>query len=267
MTDPTTQGVSPMKVDREIKTLRVLALEKLRDAIVGLQFKPGERLVERALVERLGVSRTVVREALRHLETEGLVETIPHQGPIVAHLSVSAAAQIYELRSILEAAAARACALMAAEEDFARLSAALDSIRSGYADHDIKRILDATTLFYEIMFLSGGKTVAWGIVQTLNARITHLRAMTISSAGRSTKGPSEMEAILTALRARDADRAERACLSHVTQAGDIALRILRGDIAIDQSMTGRVTTLPADDPDPGPASAPASAARRRGRRV
>lgn len=258
MTDPTTQGASPMKVDREIRTLRALALEKLRDAIVGLQFKPGERLVERTLVEQLGVSRTVVREVLRHLETEGLVETIPHQGPIVARLSESAAVQIYELRSILEAAAARACAEAASDSDFARLSEALDSIRDGYAHHDSKRILDATTLFYEIMFLSGGKTVAWGIVQTLNARITHLRAMTISSAGRSAKGPSELDSILTALRARDADRAEQACLSHVTQAGDIALRILRGDMPIDKSM-GAPAEIPAETPEPAP--------RRRGRRA
>ena len=229
-------GLNYLKVDREIKTLRGLALEKLRDAIIGLQFKPGDRLVERSLVEQLGVSRSVVREVLRHLETEGLVESIPHQGPIVARLTKSTALQIYELRSILEGAAARACAESASTEDLARLEAALGSIQAGYERHDIKRILDATTRFYEIMFLSGGKTVAWSIVQSLNARITHLRAMTISSLGRNTKGPEEMAGILDALRARDTARAEKACLAHVKEAGNIALRVLRDEMPMDKSM-------------------------------
>ena len=236
MDDVTSRGPGALKVDREIRTLRALALEKLRDAIVGFQFKPGDRLVERSLVEQLGVSRTVVREVLRHLEAEGLVESVPNQGPIVARLTESAAQQIYELRSILEAAAARACAESGSEEDFAKLAAALDTIRAGYVAHDIKQILDATTHFYEVMFLSGGKTIAWGIVQTLNARITHLRAMTISSIGRNVRGPGEMEKILVALRARDADRAEQACLTHVREAGSIALRILRGEVPMDRSM-------------------------------
>ena len=100
-----------LKIDRNTKTLRELALEKMRDAILGRHFQPGDRLVERALCEQLGVSRTVVREVLRHLETEGLVETLPHQGPIVARLEPEQAAQIYELRAALEALAARACAL------------------------------------------------------------------------------------------------------------------------------------------------------------
>ena len=65
-------------IDRPAKTLRQLALEKMREAILTMKFRPGERLVERALCERLGVSRSVVREVLRHLESEGLVETIPN---------------------------------------------------------------------------------------------------------------------------------------------------------------------------------------------
>ncbi|WP_042444679.1 GntR family transcriptional regulator [Azospirillum sp. B510] len=236
-----------LKVDREIRTLRTLALEKLRDAIVSMQFKPGDRLVERALVEQLGVSRTVVREVLRHLETEGLVENIPHQGPMVARLTESTARQIYELRSILEGAAARACSESASDHDFVRLDAALQDIRLGYERHDIKQILDATTRFYEIMFLSGGKDVAWDIVQTLNARITYLRAMTISSTGRNKNGPTELERILAALRARDADQAEATCLAHVKEAGTIALQVLRQEIPMDKAMTD----LPPTERTPG----------------
>ncbi|WP_163535827.1 GntR family transcriptional regulator, partial [Klebsiella pneumoniae] len=68
-------GELPMRVDRSAKTLRELTLEKMREAIVSLRFRPGDRLVERDLCEQLGVSRTVVREVLRHLEAEGIVQT------------------------------------------------------------------------------------------------------------------------------------------------------------------------------------------------
>src|SRR5215467_4635318 len=73
--------VDELRVDRSTKTLRERTVERLRDAILNFQFKAGERLVERSLCEKLGVSRTVVREALRQLEAEGLVENLPQHGP------------------------------------------------------------------------------------------------------------------------------------------------------------------------------------------
>src|SRR5438067_10611348 len=92
-----------LRVDRTTKSLRELTLEKLRDAILDFRFQPGERLVERTLCDRLGVSRTVVREVLRHLEAEGLVETIQNQGPAVTRPDPASAAQVYEIRALLEA--------------------------------------------------------------------------------------------------------------------------------------------------------------------
>ena len=216
-----------LKVERTTKTLRELALEKMRDAILGRHFQPGDRLVERALCEQLGVSRTVVREVLRHLEAEGLVETLPQQGPIVARLEPEQAAQIYELRAALEALAARACALHASDEDLDRLAAAMARIERAFAAGDLRAVLDATTDFYRTMFLSAGKTIAWTIVQSLNARISHLRMATLGSAGRASTGPAEMRRIVEAIRARDAEAAEAACLDHVNQAARIARMLAR----------------------------------------
>lgn len=216
-----------MKIERNTKTLRELALERMRDAILSRRFQPGDRLVERVLCEQLGVSRTVVREVLRHLEAEGLVETLPHQGPIVARLDPEQAAQIYELRAALEALAARACALHATAEDLDRLAAAMERIEHAFEAGDLRAVLDATTDFYEIMFLSAGKTVAWTIVQSLNARISHLRMATLGSAGRQSTGPAEMRRIVDAIRARDAEAAEAACLDHVNQAARIARTLTR----------------------------------------
>ena len=215
-------GDAGLRVDRSAKTLREQTVERLRDAILNFQFEAGERLVERSLCEKLGVSRTVVREALRHLEAEGLVETLPHQGPVVARLDPETIDQIYEMRAVIEAMAARACAERIDEAGCARLRSALSSIERAFADADILRLLEATTLFYEILFRAGGKDVAWDVVRNLNARINHLRAMTLSSEGRSRTGPQEMRRIVEAIEARDPDAAEAACRRHVERAHEIA---------------------------------------------
>ena len=90
------------KVNHNPITLREIVLEKLRGAILNFQLMPGDRLVERDLCERLGVSRTSVREALRHLESEGLVEFADAKGPRVAIITLADACDIYELRCVLE---------------------------------------------------------------------------------------------------------------------------------------------------------------------
>lgn len=215
-----------LRVERSAKTLRELTLEKMRDAILGFRFRPGERLVERNLCAQLGVSRTVVREVLRHLETEGLVETIPHQGPAVARPDVARAAQIYEIRGLLEALAAQACAEMATDADIARLASALERIAAAYAARNPPDVLRATTVFYEVLFLSGGKSVAWEVVRPLNARINQLRAMTIATPGREVTGLAEMRGIYEAVARRDPGAAYRVSLDHVARASALALATL-----------------------------------------
>ncbi|MQT14680.1 GntR family transcriptional regulator [Segnochrobactrum spirostomi] len=216
------QSKRSLLVDRPAKTLRELALEKMREAIIDLSFKPGERLVERDLCVELGVSRTVVREVLRHLESEGLVVTLGNRGPIVARTSAAEAAQIYEIRGALEAIAARACAEASDKTFVADLETALAAIHSGYETPDWPKVLAATTEFYRILFEAAGKEIAWGIVNSITARINHLRSMTIKTPGRDAAGPTEMTRIVEAIRAGDGEAAHAAALAHVRSAAAIA---------------------------------------------
>jgi GntR family transcriptional regulator, trigonelline degradation regulator len=218
--------VPSLKVERRTTTLRGLALEKMRTAILDAHFHPGERLIERSLCEELGVSRTVVREVLRHLETEGLVDSIPNQGPIVAKLDRETAAQIYEIRALLEGDAAMACARHADEAVITRLGECIDSIRQAFETREHQTVRELTTRFYEAMFEGGGKNVAWEIVQTLNARINRLRALTIGSDDRGCQAVQEMNRILDAIRDRDAQRARDAATAHVARVAAIAEQIL-----------------------------------------
>lgn len=213
-------------IERPPRTLRELALEKMRAAILEFHFKPGQRLIEREACEQLGVSRSVVREVIRHLETEGLVRTVPRQGPVVATLDAGTAAQIYELRSLLESAAAQAAADHASAEEVLRMEEALGAIEDAYASKDFPRVLSATNTFYETMFLCAGKSVAWEMVQRLNGRINWLRSMTVASAGRGGTGPNQMRKMLDAIRAGDGKAAASACREHLATADSIAQRLL-----------------------------------------
>ncbi|SAK89140.1 GntR family transcriptional regulator [Caballeronia pedi] len=220
--------LSSLKVERPNVTLRELALEKMRSAILDARFLPGDRLVERSLCEELGVSRTVVREVLRHLETEGLIESLPNQGQIVAILDTDTAAEIYEIRALLEGEAAMACARYADDDVVAELAKCIEAIQHAFDTHAHHAVRAHTTAFYERMFTGGQKNVAWEIVQSLTARINRLRAMTIASDGRGQQAVQEMRRILAAIRSRNVLDARDAARAHVERGSEIARDLLSG---------------------------------------
>lgn len=219
-------SVHPLRIERNSKTLRELSLEKMRAAILGGHFKPGERLVERGLCEQLDVSRSIVREVLRHLEAEGLVESIPHHGPAVAALTGEQAAQIYEIRALLEGRAARLFAEGASDEALKKLVMLNAAIQQAFVAKDFAAVVERTTIFYEALFAGAGMSMAWDIVRSLNARINRLRLMTIGSPGRQKEAATEMEKILKALRKRDAQAAQDAAEAHVRRVAEIAGALL-----------------------------------------
>lgn len=213
---------SSLKIDRSAKTLRELTLEKMREAIGSGHFKPGDRLVERTLCEQLDVSRSVVREVLRHLEAEGLVQSIPQQGPVVATLSADEAAQIYEIRALLEGHAAYTCAQKASPAAVEKLALLNDATQAAFREGDLHEVMARTTAFYEALFNEAGLTMAWEVVQSLNVRINRLRSMTISSSGRQEEAAAEMARIVKALQDKDAEGARRASEDHVRRVAQIA---------------------------------------------
>src|SRR5512138_3023456 len=117
-----------MQIARESATLRLQVEEKLRKAIATGRFRSGERLVERELCALLGVSRPSVREALRQLEAEGLIVTIPHRGPAVATIDVHEARELYEVRALLEGFAGRKAAMVATPAQLAALEQAVTKL-------------------------------------------------------------------------------------------------------------------------------------------
>ena len=143
-------ALAPLEIQRTAAPLRAQVLERLRGAIIGGQLAPGQRLIERELTEMTGVSRTVVREVLRQLETEGLVAIIPHKGPVVRELSAGEARDLYTIRGALEGIAARLFVEHAGADLHRKLAAALDVVVEAYRGGDAEKILATKNDFYEI---------------------------------------------------------------------------------------------------------------------
>jgi DNA-binding GntR family transcriptional regulator len=217
-----------MRVARVAAPVREQALANLRMAITNGDLRAGDRLVERDLCERLGVSRTSVREALRQLESEGLVAMVPAKGPIVARLSVEQAVQIYEVRAALEALAGRCFCERATERDLAALIAAVDAIARAVDDGDPRQVLAAKDRFYTVLFDGSGNAVIQQMLRPLHARVTLLRATSLADAGRPAEALAEIRQIVEAIVARDADAAAKACATHVQRAAQVALAALTG---------------------------------------
>lgn len=232
MTEPKT---ALLKIAKAPQTLRDIVQERMREAIISGHFAPGERLVERPLCEQLGVSRTVIRETIRFLEAEGLVELVPNRGPTVASLDWDQARQIYDIRRQLEGSAAAACAEMHDAACAKSLSEALKRIGETTQTGEWSELRKTTTRFYEIIFDAAGHSVAWDIVQRLNGRISRLRALTLSATDRPVSGLTYMTAIYDAILSRNPDAARTAVHRHIDDASHTAQRYLKAETGPDHA--------------------------------
>lgn len=237
------QRPTSLRVERPSQSLRELAQNAIRAAIMDFRFVPGQRLTERTLCGELGVSRSVVREVLRTLEAEGLVEVSAQRGPMVVPLRPEDAEEIYELRSLLESAAARACAETAGAEALARLGEKVDQLDAALGSADPRDSLRAAAEFYRLMFEIAGKQIAWTLVRGLNVRINALRAITISRPGRRAVAAREIRELYEAIAAGDGALAAERSAAHVARAAGIAREILRETGGEDEALVERLRSL------------------------
>lgn len=207
-------------------TVRSFVVQTLRTAIATGQFRPGEKLVERELCERFGVSRASIREALRQVEAEGLIVTIPHKGPAVARISVEEARQLYEVRALLEGYAGRKFAERRRPEDVAALASALNRLRTAIESGNGSDLLSAKTEFYAALMAGCGNAYVGQMLTAVQNRITVLRFTSMTQPGRSRNSLAEIEAVYDAIVSGDADSADVLCRKHITTAAEIALRVL-----------------------------------------
>lgn len=211
-----------MELRVSVQTVRQQAAEKLRAAILAGLFKPGDRLVETDLCTRLGVSRPSLREALRSLEAEGLINIIPNRGPQIPVLTWKQAEEIYQVRALLEGEAAALCAKKAKREHIEGMRAALLGFEQAVRDDDSAKRLSTTAEFYRMMQEGAGNGLIDELLQRLVARINFLRAQSMSRVGRAKFSLREMRAIFQAISRGDSKAARGAAEIHVKNASAAA---------------------------------------------
>ncbi len=209
--------MSDLLVTENIPT-RDLVLRKLREAILSGRFQPGQRLLERELVEQMGVSRTPIREALRKLELQGFVTTVPYKGPIVAVPTLEDARAVFEVRAALEG---QAVALFTQRAD----DVAIESLRGhiGAADRALARgkiqgVLAANNRFHDEIAAGCSNRLLQSMLANLRDRIVLLRVESLSHPGRPPRSVAEHRAIVRAIARRDAPGAKRLIEGHVMHA-------------------------------------------------
>ena len=209
-----------MRVGRVAAPLREQVLDVLRQAILDFRLKPGQRLIERELIEQTGVSRTTIREVLRQLAAEGLVTTIPQKGAIVVVPSAQEAADLYEVRAALEALACRRFVRNATDSQVKRLRRSFREIErlAKRRDPSIQEMLAAKDDFYDVLLEGAGNRAIRETLDSLRARVRLLRATSLSQPNRSAGTVSEIGEIVRGAEARDEDAMAAACEYHVNQA-------------------------------------------------
>lgn len=215
----------------DVPTVRAIVAQKLREAIMSGTLKPGQRLVERELCEMMGVSRPSIREALRLLEADGLVNTVPHRGPVVSTISIEDARQLYAARAVLEGFAGRECARLRDPGVARRIGDALARLKAAAARQDLVGCLEAKTDFYAALIGGCRNTFVERMLKPLHDRITLLRFTSMSQPKRINKSLREVTAIWRAIQGGDEDLAERCCIDHVKAAAVAALDMIERSAA------------------------------------
>jgi len=207
-------------------SLRDQVVTNLRQAIATRMFAPGERLVERRMCEMLGVSRTLVREALRQLEAEGWVRILPYRGPVVATMTPGEVRELYEVRAALEGMAALRAAERATDDELEQLTEVVRTIKA--AQHRGDQIVhrEQVHAFYDLMRAAARNATLRTQLDAMSTRMAWLRSLTLASPERATVAVREEELLLAALKARDAEGARRLCEEHMHATGEAAVEAL-----------------------------------------
>lgn len=222
-------------IHKSAAPLRRRVLDELRQSIINGRLNPGARLVERELISMMGVSRTVIREALRQLESEGLVAIVPNKGPVVRTLTVEEARDLYAIRAVLEGLAARFFAEKADDQQIKSLQQALATLESAYHSGQPRPMLETKNSFYEVLFAGANSSTLSSMLGMLHGRIWRWRALGLThpdrSLARDRESMQNLRAVLAAIQSHDALLAESTLRDEVSKAAAEIYRLLNHEAA------------------------------------
>lgn len=199
----------------EYLPLRDVVFNTLRQAIITGEFVPGERLMEIALANRLGVSRTPVREAIRKLELEGLVVMIPRKGAEVARITEKDLRDVLEVRSSLEELAAGLATERLDDESREKIQTALDNFREAIETDDNPKIADCDVEFHDTVFEATQNKRLIQIINNLREQIYRYRLEYVKDTAYHVVLLKEHEELVEAMFSGDKERAQEIMKRHI----------------------------------------------------
>lgn len=208
-------SLSPVELT-DLRPIRDIVYDSLREAIVKGRLAAGERLVESQLAEQLGVSRTPVREALRMLEQDGMAVAIPRRGTVVAGLKREDAIEIYNIRAVLEGLAARLAAVSITPEEISQLRGLLEQLNPALSGGE--HYMKVHAQFNQILIRASRSPRIAQLLDTFSGQLGSLRGISLTTPERRMQAWKEHNAIVDALENRDSDLAEVLAKKHVENA-------------------------------------------------
>jgi len=202
-------------------------VHRLRTAITEGAYKPGDRLVERELCERFDVSRPSVREALRQLEAEGLIDIVPNRGPSVRIMTEAEVHELWDIRLAIECLAVKRFALYGTEQDIQVLETVVQEFEAALQSRIPARIKTAKNAFFEALARGSYNASIGTYLRQLNARLSFLWSSSLTMPNRPEESAIELRALLRAIKNRSPDAAQAAIILHNEHGKAVALHGLR----------------------------------------
>lgn len=195
--------------------LRDIVFNTLRQAILKGELAPGERLMEVSLAQKLGVSRTPVREAIRKLELEGLVLMIPRRGAEVARISEKNLRDVLEVRRGLEDLAIELACARITDSQIVELKKANVNFENSLTSNDVTAIAEADERFHEIIYKAAGNEKLVQVINNIKEQMYRYRLEYIKDGTKRQKLVSEHKEIVAALERRNLQEAQELMRNHI----------------------------------------------------
>jgi DNA-binding GntR family transcriptional regulator len=192
-----------------------VVFRELRDEIISMRRKPGEAIVEKAIAEGYGVSRTPVREAILKLADDGLVEVFPQSGTYVSRIPLNRLAEAIVIRKALEVGTVSHAATRATAADIKALRANLDHQERMREAGDQGGFHQSDEAFHALLAEISGYPGFWTVIQQVKIQVDRCRRLTLPEPGRLVRVIAEHAAVVDAIAEHDVERAVRSIGAHL----------------------------------------------------
>jgi len=211
----------------DYKPLRDVIFNTIREAIIAGELKPGERLMEVQLAEKMGVSRTPVREAIRKLELEGMVEMIPRKGAHVAEVSVKDIMDVLEVRASLDGLATSLAATRITPDEIKELKHVYSQFVTNVEKENVNGTIKKDVEFHDVIYRASRNEKLIQISNNLKEQVQRFRVIYLKGFGSTKDVIREHEQIIEAITTNDSELALKIAYEHIKKQEDTIIKALK----------------------------------------